>query len=89
MRHHKRTCITIFSKLGLADQSKPCKVIYLQKNVKLHKNLQLLIVILKKIFFLDMHHYQNVHVYQFSAKSGSWISHNVHTNLFAKKSQFA
>ena len=34
----KRTCITIFSKIGLVDQSKPCTEIYLQKfciNLKL------------------------------------------------------
>ena len=28
----KRTCISIFSKIGLVDQSKPCTQIYLQKN---------------------------------------------------------
>ena len=33
----KRTCISIFSKLGLVDQSKPCTPIYLQKSRKLHK----------------------------------------------------
>ena len=33
----KRTCISIFSKLGLVDQSKQCTQIYLQKNCKLHK----------------------------------------------------
>ena len=27
----KRTCISIFSKIGLEDQSKPCTQIYLQK----------------------------------------------------------
>ena len=27
----KRTCIQIFSKIGLIDQSKPCTQIYLQK----------------------------------------------------------
>ena len=27
----KRTCISIFSKIGLVDQSKPCTQIYLQK----------------------------------------------------------
>ena len=26
----RRTCITIFSKIGLVDQSKPCTQIYLQ-----------------------------------------------------------
>ena len=33
----KRTCISIFSKIGFVDQSKPCTQIYLQKNCKLHK----------------------------------------------------
>ena len=27
----KRTCISIFSKIGLVDQSKPCTQVYLQK----------------------------------------------------------
>ena len=33
------TCISIFSKIGLVDLSKPCTLIYLQKmaNGKLHK----------------------------------------------------
>ena len=33
----KRTIISIFSKLGLVHQSKPCILVYLQKNGKLHK----------------------------------------------------
>ena len=33
----KRTCISIFSQIGLVDQSKPCTQIYLQK----FANLQL------------------------------------------------
>ena len=33
----QRTCISIFSKIGLVDQSKPCAQIHLQKNCKLHK----------------------------------------------------
>ena len=33
----KRTCISIFSKLGLVDQSKSCTLIFCQKNDKLHK----------------------------------------------------
>ena len=40
MRHLKLTCISIFSKLGLVDQSKPCTLIYLQK-VASCLNLQL------------------------------------------------
>ena len=43
----KRTCISIFSKIGLVDQSKPCTQIYLQK-IASYINLQLLTVILKK-----------------------------------------
>ena len=30
-------CISIFSKMGLVDQSKPCAQIYSPKNCKLHK----------------------------------------------------
>ena len=33
----KCNCISIFSKIGLVDQSKPCTQIYLQKNCKIHK----------------------------------------------------
>ena len=33
----KCTCISIFSKIGLVERSKPCTQIYLQKNCKLHK----------------------------------------------------
>ena len=33
----KRTCISIFSIIGLVDQSKLCTQIYLQKKCKLHK----------------------------------------------------
>ena len=33
----KCTCISIFSKIGLVDQSKPCTQVYLQKKWKLHK----------------------------------------------------
>ena len=33
----KRTCISIFSKIGLVDQSKTCIQTYLRKNRKLHK----------------------------------------------------
>ena len=31
MHHRKSTCMSIFSKVGLVDQSKPCTQIYLQK----------------------------------------------------------
>ena len=42
----KRTCISIFSKIELVDQSKPCSQISLHKNTSCI-NLQLPIVILK------------------------------------------
>ena len=42
----KRTCISIFSKIGLVDQSKTCTQIYLQKFLNCI-NLQLAIRILK------------------------------------------
>ena len=40
----KRTCISIFSKIGFVDQSKPCTQIYLQE-IASYINLQLPIVI--------------------------------------------
>ena len=42
----KRTCISIFSKIGLVDQSKTCTQIYLQKFLNCN-NLQLAIRIFK------------------------------------------
>ena len=53
----KRTCISIFSKLGLVGQSKPCTLIYLQK-IPSCINLQLPIVILKESILLNMHHHE-------------------------------
>ena len=44
----ERTCISIFSKIGLVVQSKPCTQIYLHNNAS-SINLQLPIVILKRI----------------------------------------
>ena len=46
----KHTCITIFSKIGLVDQSKPCTQIYLQKFL-ICINLQLAIRIFKNHAF--------------------------------------
>ena len=46
----KRTCTSIFSKIGLVDQSKPCTQIYLQKIANCI-NLQLAIRILKNQAF--------------------------------------
>ena len=51
------------------DQSKPCTQIYLH-NIAICINLQLPIVILKKKNSFRHASSQNVHVYQFSAKSG-------------------
>ena len=51
----KRTCISIFSKIGLVDQSKTCTQIYLQKYLNCN-NLQLAIRILKKSRLSDMHY---------------------------------
>ena len=53
----KRTCISIFSKIGLLDQLKPCTQIYLQKMANCI-NLQLPIVIYKKSIILDMHQHK-------------------------------
>ena len=53
----KRTCISIFSKIGLVDRSKPCTQIYLQKTASCI-NLQLPIVTSKNQFSLDMHHHK-------------------------------
>ena len=63
----KRTCISIFSKIGFVDQDqwKLCTLIYLQKMA----NLQLPIVILKKINYFSYAKSYNVHVYNFSASS--------------------
>ena len=46
----KRICMSIFSKIGLIDQSKPCTQIYLPKNANCI-NLQLAIRILKNHAF--------------------------------------
>ena len=46
----KRTCISIFSQIGLVDQSKPCTQVYLQKFAN-RINLQLAIRISKNHAF--------------------------------------
>ena len=88
MRYGKRTCISIFSKLGLVDQSKPCILIYLQKMASC-VNLQLPIVILKKSILLDMHHHKTYMYINFQQNLVSRSIKTVHTNLFAKRSQVA
>ena len=83
MRHYKRTCISIFNKLGLVDQSKPCILIYLQKMASCI-NLQLPIVILKKSILFDMHHHKTYMYIDFPQNLVSRSIKTVHTNLFAK-----
>ena len=65
----KRTCISIFSKISLVDQSKPCTQIYLQKNRKLHK-IATTNSNFEKINYVRHASLSNVHICQFSAKSG-------------------
>ena len=52
MHHHITTCISIFSKIGLIDQSEPCTQMYLQKNRELHEFAT------TNIFFLKNRHFQ-------------------------------
>ena len=51
----KRTCLSIFSKIGLIDQSSSCTEMYSQK-ITSFINLQKPIVILKKSNLSDIHH---------------------------------
>ena len=51
----KRTCISIFSKIGFCRSVKTVHTIYLQKNAS-RINLQLLLIILKISIISDMHH---------------------------------
>ena len=98
MHHHKTymyinfqqnlTCISIFSKLWLVDQSKPCTLIYWQ-NIARCINLQLPIVILKKSILLDMHHHEMYMYINFQENRVNRLVIIVHTNIFAKKSQVA
>ena len=79
----KRTCISIFSKLGLVDQSKSCTLIYWKKNDKLHKfattNSNL-----KKSILLDMHHHKTYMYIDFQQNRVNSSVITVHTNLFTK-----
>ena len=79
----KRTCISIFSKIRFVDQSKPCTQIYLQK-VASCINLQILIVILKKLIISDMSHREMYMHINFQQTRVSRSVKTVHTNLFAK-----
>ena len=81
----KRTCISIFSKLGLVDQSKPCTLIYLQILASCI-NLQLPIAILKESILLEMHHHKTYIYVNFQLKRVNRTVITMHTNFFAKKS---
>ena len=78
----KHACISIFSKIGLIDQSKPCAQIYLQKMTSCI-NLQLPIVILKNSILLDMHHHKT-YMYIFCKIRVNKSVKTVRRNKFAK-----
>ena len=81
---HVSRCISIFSKIGLVDQSKPCAQIYSQK-IASCTNLQLPMVILKKSGFSDMYHHKTYMYINFQQNRVCRSVKTVHTNLFAKK----
>ena len=87
MYHHKCTCISIFRKIELVDQSKQCIQIYLQ-NIANCINLQLPIVILKKALIGDMRHRKT---YMYINFQQNWVNRSViivPTNLIAKNCKF-
>ena len=84
----KCTCIPIFSKIGLVDQSKR-EHKFICKIIACCINLQLPIAIKKKVNSFRHASSQNVHVYQFSAKSGKKINHNRAHKFVREKSQVA
>ena len=74
---------SIFSKIAFVDQSKPCAQIY-SHNMASYINLQLPIGILKKIYYLDMHHHKT---YMYINFQQNWVKTQVVTvltSLFAK-----
>ena len=79
----KRTCISIFSRIELVDQSKPCLKICLHKTASCI-NLQLPIVIVKKSIFLDIHHHKTYMSINFQQNRVNRSVIIEHTNLFAK-----
>ena len=84
-KHHciTYTCISIFSKLGLVDQSQSCTHIYLQIIASCLK-LQLPIVILKKWTISDMRHCKTSMYINFHQNRVRRSVKTVHTILFAK-----
>ena len=81
----KRTCMSIFSKIGLVDRSKIVHTNLFAGCI----NLQLPIIILKNLIFLDMHHHETYMYINFQQNQGKTQVMTVHTSLFAKKSQVA
>ena len=86
--HHRvtyYTCISISSKLWLVDQSKPCTQIYLQI-IASCINLQLPIVILKKIDYLEMHHritYMYINFQQTRVSRSVQTVHTIYLQIIA------
>ena len=75
--------MSIFTKLGLVDQSKPCTLIYLQK-IASCISLQLPIVILKESILLDMDHHETYMYINFQHNLVYRSIIIVHTNVFTK-----
>ena len=77
----KRTCISIFRKIGLVDQSNPCAQFFFAKNASC-TNLQLPVVILQKSIISDMNHRIT---YMYINLQPNWFNRSVktvHTNIF-------
>ena len=67
--------VSIFSKIGLLDQPKPCTQIYLKKHRKLHKFATSNNTFKKMDYYRHALSYR-VHGYQFPAKSGYLVNQN-------------
>ena len=78
----KHTCISIFSKIGLASHNSAHKCI--RKKIASCINLQLPIIIFKQSTLLDMHHRKTYMYTNFQQNRVSTSAETVHTNLFAK-----
>ena len=79
----KSTRISIFIKLGLVDQSKPCTQINSQKNRKLHK-FATTNSFFFKLTLSDMHHRKTYMYIIFQQNRVCRSVKTLHTNLFAK-----
>ena len=83
MHHQKRTCMSFFWQNRVSRS-----VITVHSNIFAEMasciNLQLPILILEKIYFLDMHHHKTYMYINFQQNRVSRAVKTVHTNLFAK-----